>query len=111
MAFSHRMAALAAVVLIPVGIAGTSYLLSDDPAPPAVPSDVELEEPSPPGTPPREEVAPRPDPTEGPIDENHPQNPDSPTGGGQHGDDDFDDDGPDDDGPDDDGEGGDDLDD
>ncbi len=45
MTFSHRMATLAAVVLIPVGIAGTSYLLSDEPETPSVPSEVELEEP------------------------------------------------------------------
>ncbi|MEO3750398.1 small secreted hydrophilic protein [Streptomyces sp. B6B3] len=45
MTFSHRMATLAAVVLIPVGIAGTSYLLSDEPEKPSVPSEVELEDP------------------------------------------------------------------
>ncbi|ONK11011.1 hypothetical protein [Streptomyces sp. MP131-18] len=88
MAFSHRMAALAAVVLIPVGIAGTSYLLSDDPEPPAVPSDVELEEPSP-TVPPNEEVVPGPDPTEVPIDGHDQQHLDD----GDDTDDDRDDDG------------------
>jgi hypothetical protein len=44
MTFTHRMATLAAVVLIPVGIAATSYLLSDDPPEPSVPSEVELSE-------------------------------------------------------------------
>ncbi|WP_049569817.1 hypothetical protein [Streptomyces sp. SBT349] len=101
MAFSHRMAALAAVVLIPVGIAGTSYLLSDDPDPPTVPSDVELGEPTTPPAPPpteepREEVVPRPSATEGSLDDDDAYDP----GLDDDGDGDLDDDG--DDGPDDD---------
>ncbi len=38
MVFTRRMAALAAVVLIPLGVAATSYALSDSPARPTVPS-------------------------------------------------------------------------
>jgi hypothetical protein len=80
MTFSRRMATLAAVVLIPVGIAGTSYLLTEDPEPPSVPSEVELDEtqregppdgtrsPSPSATP-TEEVVPRPSATEGSIND------------------------------------------
>ncbi|MFD5321792.1 small secreted hydrophilic protein [Streptomyces sp. NPDC127098] len=88
MTFTHRMATLAAVVLIPVGIAGTSFLLSDDPADPSVPSEVELERvgdeqggadtggggeaetssPTEPA-PPREDVVPQPSPTEGSVDD------------------------------------------
>lgn len=72
MAFAHRVAALAAVVLIPVTIAGTSHVLGDDAPPPDVVPDVELadppgESPSGPGSPtapPDEEVVPRPRPTE-----------------------------------------------
>ncbi|RII18235.1 hypothetical protein DSC45_09990 [Streptomyces sp. YIM 130001] len=44
MAFSHRIAALAAVVAIPLGIAATSYALTDSPETPKVPPKVELEE-------------------------------------------------------------------
>jgi hypothetical protein len=84
MTFSRRMATLAAVVLIPVAIAGTSYLLTEDPEPPSVPSEVELDEtqreqggdqgqdqdgtrsPSPSATP-TEEVVPRPSASEGSI--------------------------------------------
>ncbi|MFF5978511.1 small secreted hydrophilic protein [Streptomyces olindensis] len=44
MAFSRRMAALSAVVLIPLGIAATSYALADRPEAPRVPSQqVELD--------------------------------------------------------------------
>ncbi|MDQ1020208.1 small secreted hydrophilic protein [Streptomyces afghaniensis] len=44
MAFSRRMAALSAVVLIPLGIAATSYSLADSPEAPKVPSQrVELD--------------------------------------------------------------------
>ncbi|TDC27735.1 small secreted hydrophilic protein [Streptomyces sp. 8K308] len=88
MTFTHRMATLAAVVLIPVGIAGTSFLLSDDPADPSGPSEVELERvgdeqggadtggggeaentsPTEPA-PPREDVVPQPSPTEGSVDD------------------------------------------
>jgi hypothetical protein len=55
MAFSHRMASLAAVVVIPLGIAATSYALTDRPDPPTVPPKVELSSgtptPPPSGTP------------------------------------------------------------
>ncbi|WP_338777803.1 small secreted hydrophilic protein [Streptomyces sp. DG1A-41] len=48
MAFSRRMAALSAVVVIPLGIAATSYALSDSPESPKVPSQqVELDNSSP----------------------------------------------------------------
>ncbi|MDT0306815.1 small secreted hydrophilic protein [Streptomyces sp. DSM 44917] len=76
MAFSHRMATLAAVVLIPVGIAGTSFLLSDDPEPPRVPADIELRDPAPPAAPPHEEIVPGPSPTAGSIDDTDPQDDD-----------------------------------
>lgn len=42
MAFSHRLATLAAVVAIPLGIAATSYALTDAPRAPEVPPEVEL---------------------------------------------------------------------
>jgi hypothetical protein len=42
MAFSHRMVTLAAVVAIPLGIAATSYTLTDTPEAPRVPPEVEL---------------------------------------------------------------------
>lgn len=51
MAFSPRLAALAAVVAVPLGIAATSYAMTDTPDPPKVPPTVRLEE-SPRGTPP-----------------------------------------------------------
>ncbi|MGI5425285.1 small secreted hydrophilic protein [Streptomyces sp. CA-179760] len=48
MVFSRRMAALSAVVLIPLGIAATSYALADSPESPKVPSQqVELDSRSP----------------------------------------------------------------
>ena len=47
MAFSHRIATLTAVVAIPLGIAATSYALTDSPDPPASPPKVELESGSP----------------------------------------------------------------
>ena len=51
MAFSHRIATLAAVVAIPLGIAATSYALADSPARPEVPARVELDRGSPSGSP------------------------------------------------------------
>ncbi|WP_328772226.1 small secreted hydrophilic protein [Streptomyces sp. NBC_00286] len=103
MAFSRRMAALSAVVLIPLGIAATSFALADNPESPKVPATVELDSgpPSPtisPGTGP----SPTPKPSPTPSDEVvRPPVTDSPTG-----DDDDDDsgqgdadDGPGDDGP------------
>lgn len=56
MVFSRRMAALAAVVLIPLGIAATSFALTDSPQEPKVPAKVELES----GSPPRRRPPPRP---------------------------------------------------
>ncbi|WP_323183084.1 small secreted hydrophilic protein [Streptomyces phaeochromogenes] len=87
MVFSHRMAALAAVVVIPLGIAATSYALTDSPESPKVPPKVELESGSPSATP--TSTAP-PTPTPTPSDEVVSRPPVS--------DDDDDDDGPGDDG-------------
>lgn len=47
MAFSHRIATLTAVVAIPLGIAATSYALTDSPDPPDAPAKVELDSRSP----------------------------------------------------------------
>lgn len=58
MAFSHRLAALAAVVAIPLGIAATSYALTDRPEPAKSPPKVELES----GTPSTAPASPRPTP-------------------------------------------------
>ncbi|MFJ6569266.1 small secreted hydrophilic protein [Streptomyces sp. NPDC091292] len=104
MDFSHRMAALAAVVVIPLGIAATSFALSDRPESPKVPAKVELESGSPSASPdptapdPSDEVVPPPPATDAPPTT-------SPTGGDDDddrggsagsgaGDDDGDDDGP-----------------
>ncbi|MEV0777100.1 small hydrophilic protein [Streptomyces sp. NPDC050433] len=43
MAFSPRLAALAAVVVIPLGIAATSYAMTDSPEAPKVPPGVQLD--------------------------------------------------------------------
>ncbi|MEU6821187.1 small secreted hydrophilic protein [Streptomyces atriruber] len=104
MVFSHRMAVLAAVVAIPLGIAATSYVLTDDPEQPKAPPKVELET----GSPSAEPASPRPAPSDErvsppPVSEN-PSNDDS---GNDDADDndndgsgrgDHDDDGPGDDG-------------
>lgn len=50
MAFSPRLAALAAVVAVPLGIAATSYAMTDTPEAPKVPPVVQLDD-SPTGTP------------------------------------------------------------
>ncbi|PBO31166.1 hypothetical protein CLM84_04090, partial [Streptomyces albidoflavus] len=47
MAFSHRVAALAAVVAIPLAIAATGFALTESPDPPAPPARVETESGSP----------------------------------------------------------------
>lgn len=72
MAFSQRMAALTAVVAIPLGVAATSYALTDDPEEPTPPARVEMEggtsspsgstppSPAPEGTPSDEVVSPPP---------------------------------------------------
>ena len=82
MVFSRRMAALSAVVLIPLGIAATSYALADSPRAPEVPAQqVELDhgsptptstlDPSPTATPsgatPGDEVVSRPPVTDSPA--------------------------------------------
>ncbi|MFI7019471.1 small secreted hydrophilic protein [Streptomyces sp. NPDC050164] len=76
MAFTRRMAALSAVVLIPLGIAATSFALSDRPESPKVPSKVVLDSDSPKPTP-----TPEPTPDPSPDDEVVPRQPvtDSPT--------------------------------
>jgi hypothetical protein len=92
MVFSHRMAALAAVVVIPLGIAATSYALTDSPQSPKVPPKVELESGSPSAAPTSAKPTPTPTatPTTTPSDEVVSRPPVS--------DDDDDDDGPGDDG-------------
>lgn len=66
MVFSRRLAALAAVVVIPLGIAATSFALTDSPEAPKVPPKVELDSgsptptPTPPGPTPSDEVVSRP---------------------------------------------------
>ncbi|MDX2695057.1 small secreted hydrophilic protein [Streptomyces ipomoeae] len=82
MVFSRRIAALAAVVAIPLGIAATSFALTDSPEAPKVPPRVELEKGSPGPTPsveaertpgtqktPRDEVVPRPSVTDSPAND------------------------------------------
>ncbi|NYV76629.1 small secreted hydrophilic protein [Streptomyces sp. UH6] len=84
MQLSHRIAALAAVVAVPLGIAATSYALSDRPdAPREAPARVELV-----GT-------PSPDPTPSDVLVPGPEVSDRPPGGDAS-DDDHDDDGADD---------------
>ncbi|GAA3811935.1 small secreted hydrophilic protein [Streptomyces phyllanthi] len=60
MVFSRRIAALAAVVVIPLGIAATSFALTDSPEPPKVPPKVELDSGSPTPTPTRPQKTPTP---------------------------------------------------
>lgn len=73
MVFSHRIAALAAVVAIPLGIAATSFALTDTPESPKVPAKVELDSGSPTPTPtrptptPSDEVVSRPPVTDSPT--------------------------------------------
>lgn len=108
MALTHRLAALVAVVAIPLGIAVTSYLLTDSPDSPTAPARVELESGTPaPGTTPSggpgaeptrpaspsDETVPRPAATDGRGDDDTDDRP----GGGDDGDD-AGDDGPGDDG-------------
>lgn len=45
MSFTHRMAGLVAVVAVPLGIAATSYALTDAPEAPRVPPAVHLSTP------------------------------------------------------------------
>ncbi|GGR16586.1 small hydrophilic protein [Streptomyces roseolus] len=51
MSFTHRMAGLVAVVAVPLGIAATSYALTDEPAAPRVPPAVHLSTPPTPTAP------------------------------------------------------------
>ncbi|WP_149822598.1 small secreted hydrophilic protein [Streptomyces tailanensis] len=77
--FSRRIATLAAVVAIPLGIAATSFALTDSPEAPKVPPKVELEKgasspaPTPtstrPSATPSDEVVPRPPVTDSPADD------------------------------------------
>ncbi|CAL9603228.1 hypothetical protein SUDANB105_05466 [Streptomyces sp. enrichment culture] len=95
MVFTRRMAALAAVVVIPLGIAATSFALTDSPESPEVPAKVELESgsptPAPTPTPtPGDEVVSRPPVTDDPASDD--DDDDRGTGTG------TDDDGPGDDG-------------
>ncbi|BBC37158.1 hypothetical protein SGFS_084520 [Streptomyces graminofaciens] len=85
MVFSRRIAALAAVVAIPLGIATTSFALTDSPeapkVPPIVPPKVELESGSPSPTPsrpeatPSDEVVSRPPVTDSPASDDDDGNP------------------------------------
>ncbi|WP_409057279.1 small secreted hydrophilic protein [Streptomyces sp. SYP-A7185] len=106
MVFTHRMAALAAVVAIPLGIAATSYALTDSPEPPKVPPKVRLDS----GSPTTKPASPRPTPSdetvspppvsENPSGDGNDDDGDETTGrsGGLGSGDDNDDDGPGDDG-------------
>ncbi|MER7053038.1 MULTISPECIES: small secreted hydrophilic protein [unclassified Streptomyces] len=101
MVFSRRMAALAAVVLIPLGIAATSFALTDSPQEPRVPAKVELESGSP--TPTATSSSPSPTPsdqvvTRPPVTDSPPDDDDDDDRGQDTGDDSGADDGPGDDG-------------
>ncbi|MBK5991047.1 MULTISPECIES: small hydrophilic protein [Streptomyces] len=74
MAFSPRLAALAAVVAVPLGIAATSYAMTDTPEAPKVPPAVQLDE-RPGGTPP-------PGPSASPSAPASPSSPSSPSSTG-----------------------------
>ncbi|MFB7046810.1 small hydrophilic protein [Streptomyces microflavus] len=74
MAFSPRLAALAAVVAVPLGIAATSYAMTDTPEAPNVPPAVQLDE-RPGGTPP-------PGPSASPSTPASPSSPTSPSSTG-----------------------------
>ncbi|KUL39201.1 hypothetical protein [Streptomyces regalis] len=85
MVFSHRIAALAAVVAIPLGIAATSFALTDNPEAPKVPAKVELDRGSPTPTPtrptptPSDEVVSRPPVTDSPASDDDDDAPDRET--------------------------------
>ncbi|WP_329218105.1 small hydrophilic protein [Streptomyces microflavus] len=74
MAFSPRLAALAAVVAVPLGIAATSYAMTDTPEAPKVPPAVQLDE-RPGGT-------PTPGPSASPSAPASPSSPSSPSSTG-----------------------------
>ncbi|WP_405581223.1 small secreted hydrophilic protein [Streptomyces sp. NBC_01092] len=86
MAFTHRIAALAAVVAIPLGIAATSFALTDQPKSPEVPPRVELDSGSPTPTPsrpaptPSDEVVSRPPVTDSPASDDDDDAPDDDLG-------------------------------
>ncbi|MCZ4607959.1 small secreted hydrophilic protein [Streptomyces sp. Lzd4kr] len=88
MAFSHRIAALAAVVAIPLGIAATSFALTDQPKSPEVPPRVELDSGSPTPTPtrpaptPSDEFVSRPPVTDSPASDDDDDAPDDDRGDG-----------------------------
>ncbi|MET8474982.1 small secreted hydrophilic protein [Streptomyces sp. NPDC006422] len=105
MAFSHRMAALAAVVAIPLGIAATSYALTESPDPPKSPPKVELESGSPSSRPtPSDETVSPPPVSENPSADDSTAGTDDSDDDGNDGNDGADDrGGADDDGPGDDG--------
>ncbi|MEU1848893.1 small secreted hydrophilic protein [Streptomyces sp. NPDC019990] len=103
MAFSRRMGALSAVVLIPLGIAATSYALADSPQSPKVPSpQVELDhgsptptstlgpaaKPTPPESAPADEVVSRPPVTDSSASDDDDDDRGRGTGGDGPGDDD-----------------------
>ncbi|MFJ7767216.1 small secreted hydrophilic protein [Streptomyces sp. NPDC097107] len=103
MVFSRRMAALAAVVLIPLGIAATSFALTDSPQEPRVPAKVELESGSPTPTPTSSSSSPGPTPgdqvvTRPPVTDSAPDDDDDDDRGNDAGDDRGADDGAGDDG-------------
>ncbi|MBK3583494.1 MULTISPECIES: small hydrophilic protein [unclassified Streptomyces] len=74
MAFSPRLAALAAVVAVPLGIAATSYAMTDTPEAPKVPPAVQLDE--------RPGGAPPPRPSASPSAPASPSSPSSPSSTG-----------------------------
>ncbi|QKW45617.1 small hydrophilic protein [Streptomyces microflavus] len=74
MAFSPRLAALAAVVAVPLGIAATSYAMTDTPEAPKVPPAVQLDE--------RPDGAPTPGPSASPSAPASPSSPSSPSSTG-----------------------------
>ncbi|MEV5319667.1 small secreted hydrophilic protein [Streptomyces sp. NPDC052687] len=101
MVFTRRMAALAAVVVIPLGIAATSFALTDSPEPPKVPARVELDSGSPTPAPSRTARSATPAPVPAPSDQVVSRPPVTDAPGGDDDDDDRgagDDDGPGDDG-------------
>ncbi|WP_326684905.1 small hydrophilic protein [Streptomyces microflavus] len=79
MAFSPRLAALAAVVAVPLGIAATSYAMTDTPEAPKVPPAVQLDE--------RPGGAPTPGPSASPSAPASPSTPASPSSPSSTGDD------------------------
>jgi hypothetical protein len=101
MVFSHRMAALAAVVAIPLGIAATSYALTDSPQSPKVPPKVELDSGSPSAKPRKPATTPTPTPSDEVV--SRPPVSDDPSAPGDDDDNGGAGDGADDDGPGDDG--------